>query len=183
MADSDELDVAELFGVHGAVLVRAARGVVRSDADAEDAVQDAMVAVLSAPHLLSVIENVGGWLYTLVRRRCVDILRREDIRRSGQGGDLEALFDEVLDAREQLERQELVTAIADAVKHLDEPLRFALVNNELEGKTFKEMSAQTGIPMGTLMARKQRALETVRNELHQRGFISLDAEGEEESEP
>jgi RNA polymerase sigma factor (sigma-70 family) len=183
MADFDELDVAELFGVHGAVLVRAARGLVRSDADAEDAVQDAMVAVLSAPHLLSVIENIGGWLYTLVRRRCVDILRREDIRRSGQGGDLEALFDEVLDAREQLERRELVTAIADAVKHLDEPLRFARVTNELEGKTFKEMSARSGIPMGTLMARKHRALEAVRNELHQRGFTSLDAEGEEESLP
>jgi RNA polymerase sigma factor (sigma-70 family) len=183
MADFDELDVAELFGVHGAVLVRAAKAVVRSDADAEDAVQDAMVAVLSAPHLLSVVENVGGWLYTLVRRRCVDILRRENTRRSGEGGDLEALFEEALDARERLERQELVTAISDAMKHLDEPLRFALVENELEGRTFKEMSAQSGIPMGTLMARKQRALEAVRNQLHQRGFISPDAEGEEESEP
>ena len=84
MAEFDELDVAELFGVHGAVLVRAARGLVRSEADAEDAVQDTMVAVLSAPHLLSVIENIGGWLYTLVQRRCVDILRGENVRRSGE---------------------------------------------------------------------------------------------------
>lgn len=183
MADFDGLDMAELFGVHGAVLVRAARGVVRSEADAEDAVQDTMVAVLSAPHLFSVVENVGGWLYTLVRRRCSDILRRKNIRRRGEAGDLEALFEEALDAREQLERRELVMGIADAVKHLDDPLRFALVENELEGKTFKEMSAQSGIPMGTLMARKQRALEAIRNELHQQGFISLDAEGEEESEP
>jgi RNA polymerase sigma-70 factor (ECF subfamily) len=146
MADLDELDVAELFGVHGATLVRAARGVLRSDADAEDAVHDAMVAVLRAPHLLSVIENVGGWLHTLVRRRCVDILRRESIRRRGEAGDLEALFEEALDAREQLERQELVGAIADAVRRLDEPLRFALAQNELEGKTFREMSAESGIP-------------------------------------
>jgi RNA polymerase sigma factor (sigma-70 family) len=184
MADFDELDVAELFGVHGAALVRAARGVARSDADAEDAVQDTMVAVLSAPHLLSMVENVGGWLYTLVRRRCVDLLRRENVRRDSEsGGELEALFEEALDVAEQLERQELVTAVANAVKHLDAPLRFALVENELEGRTFKEMSAKSGIPMGTLMARKQRALEAIRNELHQRGFISPDAEGDEEIEP
>ncbi len=119
MAEFDGLDVAELFGVNGTVLVRAARGLVRSEADAEDAVQDTMVAVLSSPHLLSVVENVGGWLYTLVRRRCVDILRRQNIRRNGEGGDLEALFEQALDVREQLERQELVTAIADGVKHLD----------------------------------------------------------------
>jgi RNA polymerase sigma factor (sigma-70 family) len=185
MADFDELDVAELFGLHGAALVRRARGLVRSEADAEDAVQDTMLAILDAPHLLSVIENVGGWLYTLVQRRCVDILRRETVRRSDErGGGLQALFEEALDdATERLERQELMTAVANAVRHLDEPLRFALVENELEGRTFKELSAQSGIPMGTLMARKQRAVEVVRNELHQRGFISRDAEDEEENEP
>ncbi|MGP8179649.1 MAG: hypothetical protein ACLP1E_02485 [Acidimicrobiales bacterium] len=57
------------------------------------------------------------------------------------------------------------------------------MEHELEGKTFKDMSVQSGIAMGTLMARKQRALETIRNELRQRGFIAQDAEGEEESEP
>jgi RNA polymerase sigma-70 factor (ECF subfamily) len=113
----------------------------------------------------------------------VDILRRENARRSDErGGDLEALFEEALDAREQLERHELVTAVANAVKHLDEPMRFALMENELEGRTFKDMAAKSGIPMGTLMARKHRALEAIRNELHQRGFISRHAEGEEESE-
>ena len=60
MGDFDRLDVAELFGDYGGALVRAARGLVRSEADAEDAVQDAMVAFLSASHLPSILENVGG---------------------------------------------------------------------------------------------------------------------------
>ena len=65
-----------------------------------------------------------------------------------------------------------VSAVADAVKHLEAPLRFAFVENELEGKTFKEIAAESGIPMGTLMARKQRAIEAIRSELQRREFVS-----------
>ena len=182
MAELDEQDLAELFGGRSAVFVRSARGLARSEADAEDAVQDAMVALLTAPNLLSVIENVGGWLYTFVRRRCIDILRRESVRRSDERESaLEALFDDAPSAQDQLERQESVTAVANAVKHLDAPLRLAFVENALEGKTFKEISAQTGIPMGTLMARKQRAVEAIRSELQQRGLMSPDPEGGKEN--
>jgi len=181
MAEFDEQDLAGRFGERGGVLVRAARRLLGSEADAEDAVQDAMVALLAAPQLLSVIENAGGWLYTLVRRRCADLLRRESVRRSEERESaLEELLDDALDAGEQLERQELVEAVAAAVKRLEEPLRFAFVENALEGRTFKEISAQSGIPMGTLMARKKRAVEAIRNELHQRGLMPPDEEGGEE---
>ena len=172
-------DVAELYSAHGGTLVRAARGMLRSDVDAEDAVQDAMLSLLRAPHLLSVIEEAGAWLYTVVRRRCVDLLRRERVRRSDERESaLRDLFDETPDARERLERQELVAAVADALKRLDEPLRFAFVENALEGKTFKELSAESGLPMGTLMARKQRAVDAIRGELRRRGLMS-DIDGKE----
>src|SRR6516164_3268235 len=130
MVDVDRRDVAELFGDYGGAMVRAARALVRSEADAEDAVQDAMVALLSAAHLPSIVENVGGWLYTLVRRRCVDLLRRGSSRRSDQReSTLEALFDEAPDASALLEQHELVASVAQAVRMLDEPLRFAFVEN------------------------------------------------------
>jgi RNA polymerase sigma factor (sigma-70 family) len=177
MAELDEQQLADLLGEHGGALVRAAKGLVRSEADAEDAVQDALVAALTAPHLFAVVENAGGWLYTLVRRRCVDILRRDRVRQSEERREaLEELFDEAPQAREYLERQELVAAVAGAVKHLDETLRFAFVENALEGGTFKEIAAQSGIPMGTLMARKQRAVAAIKAELRQRGLMSLEEE-------
>jgi RNA polymerase sigma factor (sigma-70 family) len=183
MVEIDAQDVAELFGEHGVALARAARRLVSSEADAEDAVQDAMVAVLGAPHLLAVVENVGGWLYTLVRRRCVDILRRQDVRsRDDQEAALTALLDDVPDAQELVDRQELVIAVADAVNHLEDPVRFAFVESVLEGRTFKDVSAQTGTPMGTLMARKQRAVHAIRNELRGRGFISRNEDDEKERE-
>jgi len=183
MAELDEQDLAGSFGAHGGALVRVARGLVRSEADAEDAVQDAMVALLAAPHLLLVIENAGGWLYTFVRRRCVDLLRHASVRRADERESaLEELFDEAPDAAEHLERQELVAAVAAAVKNLDEPLRFAFVENALEGRPFRDISAQSGIPMGTLMARKQRAMEAIKKELRQRGLMSSEAGSRKENE-
>jgi RNA polymerase sigma factor (sigma-70 family) len=140
-----------------------------------------MVALLSASHLPSILENVGGWLYTLVRRRCVDLLRRASSRRSDEReAALEELFDATPDASAQLEQRELVASVTRALRMMDEPLRFAFVENALEGKTFKEISRQSGIPMGTLMARKQRAVEEIRNELRQRGLMPPQAMAKKE---
>jgi RNA polymerase sigma factor (sigma-70 family) len=168
---SEESVTAELFADYGPALVRWARAAARSEVDAEDAVQDAMVTILRAPHVLSVVERTGAWLYTLVRRRCTDIIRRDRTRRTTeQEAALEDLFEEGDDALDQMERQEVILAVAEAVKRLDEPLRFAFVENALNGKTFKEIAAESGIPMGTLMARKQKAVELVKNALRQRGL-------------
>jgi len=180
MEATEEMDLAELFDDYGPGLVRAARALVRSEADAEDAVQDAMVAALCAPHLLAFVERTGGWLYTVVRRRCLDVLRREVLRADERQDALQELFDDAPDAAFHLERQELVSAVAKAVSRLEAPLRFAFVENALEGRTFREISAKSGIPMGTLMARKQRAIEAVKEDLRAGGLWPPDAESGEE---
>jgi RNA polymerase sigma factor (sigma-70 family) len=184
MAEFEEQNLADLVGENGAAMVRTARSLLHSEADAEDVVQDALLTVLSAPNVLAVVENVGGWLYTVVRRRCVDLLRRESTRRSAERENaLRELLDDASEVGTDLEQEELVAGLADALRRLDEPLRFAFVENALEGRTFREISAASGIPMGTLMARKQRAVEAIRDELRHRGLISADAAGEKESEP
>ncbi len=165
-------NIAGLFLEYRRALVRWAEATTRSDADAEDAVQDAMLAVLRAPHLLSVVERTGSWLYTLVTRRCIDLLRREGVRRSNEyEAALQDLFEDSADALEQMESHEFVAGVADAATRLDAPLRFAFVQNALEGKTFAEISAESGIPMGTLMARKQKAVEVLKQELRRRGLL------------
>ncbi len=172
MSDADPNDVAEMFTAYGPALLRWARASTRSEVDAEDAVQDAMLAMLRAPHLLSVVERTGAWLYTLVRRRCTDILRKDYARRGREHqAALQDLFDDAEDALELMEREEFVTAVVEAVKGLDEPLRFAFVENALEGRTFKDMAAASGIPMGTLMARKQKAVSLIRTELNRQGLL------------
>jgi RNA polymerase sigma factor (sigma-70 family) len=169
---ASEADLAaEIFSTYGSELLGRARALVRSEMDAEDAVQEAMLAIVRAPHLLSVVEKTGAWLYTLVRRRCVDIIRRDSSRRRDEyEAALEDLF-QGTDAHELMERKEFVQAVATAAGHLDEPLRFAFVENALEGKTFEQISQESGVPMGTLMARKKGAVELIRKQMRQRGLL------------
>jgi DNA-directed RNA polymerase specialized sigma24 family protein len=101
----------------------------------------------------------------------VDLVR-EDRRREGKeaagggGGSPRRA-----DPAELAEQEELARAVARAVDALPEDLRWAFVGNALEEKTFREMSAESGVPTGTLMARKARAVELLRAELRRRGFV------------
>jgi len=175
MTETDDLGGAasELAGVlagHAPEMLRQARRAVRSEADAEDAVQEVFLAVLRAPHVLGAVERLGAWLLTLVRRRCVDIVR-EERRRTGlheraASARAEAQGDGVLDAADDLCRE-----VARAVEELPRELRTPLVANVLEEKTFRQIASETGISMGTLMARKARAVALVREELRRKGLV------------
>jgi RNA polymerase sigma factor (sigma-70 family) len=163
--------VAELFAEHGREILGRARRLLRSDADAEDAVQEVMLSLVRAPHVLAAVERVGGWLLALVHRRCVDLVRGD--RRRGKkeaGTGIEDLFPGT-DPAELAEREELCRAVARAVDALPEKLRWAFVRNELEEKTFREMSEESGVPMGTLMARKARAVDRLRAKFMRQGFV------------
>lgn len=160
-----------LVGEYPALLQRARRA-LRSDADAEDAAQEAMLAVLRAPHLLAGVERLGAWLSQLVYRRAVDIIRGNVRRRAG---DADAGLAELFagdDPEELMARDEVCAAVAAAIDELPPELRFAFVQNALEDRTFQEMSAQSGIPMGTLMARKQKAVELIRSRLRRQRLLA-----------
>jgi RNA polymerase sigma factor (sigma-70 family) len=163
-------ELIEVAAGHVPELLRHARRFARSEADAEDAVQEVLLAVVRAPHVLGAVERLGSWLVTLVRRRCADIVR-EDRRRAElerramdgcAGGEGPSGGDEA---------DELCRDVARAVRELPEDLRAPLVGNVLGGKTFRELSSETGVPMGTLMARKARAVELVREKLRRRGLV------------
>ncbi len=172
--------VTELFAKHGERLERRARRILGSDTEAEDAVQEVMLAILEAPHVLPSVESVLGWLYTLVRRRCVDIIRkdvRRKLREEAVAG-MEMLFEGSPDPAALMEQEEVVRLVAQAVGDLPEAQRYAFVTNTMEGKTFREMSRVSGVPMGTLMARKMRAIEAIRRRLTHQGLLpSRDLEG------
>jgi RNA polymerase sigma factor (sigma-70 family) len=169
MAENDT-ELAEILTGRYPGMVRRARSMLRSDMDAEDAVQDAMLSVLEAPHLLETVERAGAWLATLVFRRAVDILRSKKRRREKEAeAALQDLFEES-GALDLIEHEEFARTVADGVKDLPEELRSVFVSNALEGMTFKEMSSSSGIPMGTLMARKKRAVDMIRDYVRRKGF-------------
>jgi len=164
--------IANLFAAYGNALRQRARRILGSDADADDAVQEVMLTLLNGPDVLPTIERVAGWLFTLVRRRCIDIIRsdaRRKVREAAEG--VAGLFDGADDPAALMEQREVAELVAAAVDELPEAERYAFVANALDGLTFREMAEHTGVPMGTLMARKKRAVDTIRNQMRRRGIL------------
>jgi RNA polymerase sigma factor (sigma-70 family) len=163
--------VAGILAEHGQKMVRRARRVLRSEAGADDAVQEVMLALVRAPHVLATVERIGAWLVALVHRRCVDLVREDRTRERNEAGvGVGGLFAGT-DPAALAEQDELCRAAARAIDALPEELRWVFVKNGLEEKTFREMSAESGVPMGTLMARKAKAVDRLRVELRRKGFV------------
>lgn len=158
-------DIGEVFEEHGPRLLRVARRILRNDEDAADAVQEAMLLLIKSPYMLANLQAVGAWVYTVVRRRCVDIIRKA--RRRERAEEEATPAESVLHESPTMaaEKREVVEQTARAVKNLPSEIRFAFVENALHGKTFQRISEESGIPMGTLMARKQKAVAVLREVL------------------
>jgi RNA polymerase sigma factor (sigma-70 family) len=184
MADTDARSIADLFASYGREMARRARMILRSEEDAEDAVQEVMVGLLEAPHLLTAVDHVAGWLYTLVRRRAIDRVRSE-VRRKAREEEVGVaeLFAGTPDPEAFMESEDAARVVAAAVEELPETLRAAFVANGLQGITFRELSEQTGVPMGTLMARKKKAVDSIRARLRAEGILPAgpDRRGDEEN--
>ena len=143
--------------------------------DAEDILQDVFYKLVEANRLLMPIEHVTGWLFRVARNRITDLFRKKkpesfsDTAVADDDGELLQLEDllpspdagpEALYARNVfLDELEL------AVDELPEEQREVFVAHELEGCSFKEMAAGTGVSVNTLLARKRYAVLHLRERL------------------
>jgi RNA polymerase sigma factor (sigma-70 family) len=137
-----------------------ARWLAKSDADAEDVMQDAAVRALRFFSSLR-NEDARAWLLTIVRNTWY-------ARFSKVGSaDQHAVFDEMTDDRpaKQLDPEALVIQrqaverVQRAIERLPVDFREVIVLRELEGLSYKEIAAVVGIPIGTVMSRLARARE------------------------
>jgi len=152
-ARSDEVAFAELYDRYGRVAYGLALRVLRDDALAEDAVQEAFVAIWrGAAHFIPERGKASTWILTLVHRRAVDLVRRENRRRT------EPLDDAVLAATEgsaedlawlRLERERVQAAL----RQLPDPQREAIELAYYGGYTQSELAERLGQPLGTVKSR------------------------------
>jgi RNA polymerase sigma factor (sigma-70 family) len=143
--------------------------------DAEDILQDVFVALVEANRLLMPIEHVTGWLFRVARNRTTDLLRKKRPESFDQlavrdGDDellgLEDLLPSPAAGPEALyARGVLLAALESAVDELPEEQRRVFVAHELEGRSFKEMAAETGVSVNTLLSRKRYAVRHLRERL------------------
>jgi RNA polymerase sigma factor (sigma-70 family) len=143
--------------------------------DAEDILQDVFYELVEANRLLVPIDHVTGWLFRVARNRITDLFRKkrtESVREpavadeDGEVLRLEDLLPSPEAGPEALyARNVLLEELALAVDELPEEQRDVFVGHELEGRSFKEMAAETGVSVNTLLSRKRYAVLHLRERL------------------
>jgi RNA polymerase sigma factor (sigma-70 family) len=143
--------------------------------DAEDILQDVFCELVEANRLLMPIEHVTGWLFRVARNRITDLFRRKkpetfsDTAIMDEDDDLLRLEDLLPSPDAGPEglyaRNVLLDELELAVDELPEEQREVFVAHEWEGRSFKEMAAETGVSMNTLLSRKRYAVLHLRQRL------------------
>jgi RNA polymerase sigma factor (sigma-70 family) len=150
VARSDDVALAELYDRYGRVAYGLARRILRDESLAEDAVQEAFMSVWrGAARFVPERAKASTWLLTLVHRRAVDLVRREDRRRAEP---LDAAVEATADdetAWTRLERER----VQNALRQLPDPQREAIELAYYGGFTQSELAERLGQPVGTVKSR------------------------------
>jgi RNA polymerase sigma factor (sigma-70 family) len=148
--------------------------------DAEDILQDVFYRLVEANRLLMPIDHVTSWLFRVARNRITDLFRKKRPERlsdavpgdhGGKNEDderlqLEDLLPSPDDGPEALyARNVLLDELEAALDELPQEQRAVFVAHELEGRSFKEMAAETGVSLNTLLSRKRYAVRYLRERL------------------
>jgi RNA polymerase sigma factor (sigma-70 family) len=133
-----------------------------AERDAEDVVQDVFERMFEKADLSEPIADLSAYVYRSLRNRVIDLYRR---KRPAAADLEENLTDLRFGATGELDRDEAREELFDAIDELPAAQREVLVATELEGRSFKELSEEWHTPLGTLLARKHRAIRSLRESL------------------
>ena len=143
--------------------------------DAEDILQDVFVQLVEANRLLMPIDHVTGWLFRVARNRITDLFRKKKPESFSDaavatGDDGLLRLEDLLpspDAGPEAVylRHMLLEELELAVSELPKEQRDVFVAHELEGNSFKEIAARTGVSVNTLLSRKRYAVLHLRERL------------------
>ncbi|MBZ5662652.1 MAG: sigma-70 family RNA polymerase sigma factor [Acidobacteriia bacterium] len=153
---------------------------VADEAEAEDILQDVFYELVEAYRLMKPIEQVGAWLFRVARNRIIDVFRKKKpeampgtrsvLQNPGEEGAERLTLEELLPSPEagpeaEYARSVLLDELDAALEELPEDQRDVFVAHEIEGRSFKEISAETGVSMNTLLSRKHHAVLHLRRRL------------------
>ncbi len=168
MTDPDR-DITAIVMRERTRLVSFIRRRIRDPDDAEDILQDVFHEFVQAYRLPAPIEQASAWLFRAARNRIVDRFRKKkeqplaELFDTDDDADSEYRLDLVLPAHDagpdaRYVRTVLLNALQEALDELPANQRDVFIAHELEGRSFKEMAAQSGVALNTLLARKRYAV-------------------------
>ena len=141
--------------------------------DAEDILQDVFYELVVATRLMKPIEHVSGWLFRVARNRITDLfrLKRADISTDDPvAGEDNLSFEDLLPSPEAgpeaaYARHVLLEELEAALDELPDEQRDVFIAHEIEGRSFRELAAEAGLSVNTLLARKHYAVLRLRRRL------------------
>jgi RNA polymerase sigma factor (sigma-70 family) len=146
---------------------------VPNRADADDVMQDVFAELVQAWHLPEPIEQVGAWLFRVARNRIVDRFRKKKelpLPVAAEDDEDSTWFETLLADQHggpeaEFARSVLLDAVEEALAELPAAQREVFIAHEIEGRSFKELAAETGVNVNTLLARKRYAVLHLRERL------------------
>lgn len=149
---------------------------VADEGDAEDILQEVFYELVNSYRLMKPVEQAGAWLFRVARNRITDLFRRNQARPRAEAeaavldDDDRPRLEELLPAADAgpeaaYARRVLLEELDLALGELPEAQRAVFVAHELEGRSFKELAAETGLSINTLLVRKHYAVLYLRARL------------------
>jgi len=148
---------------------------VADPSDAEDILQEVFYELVETYRLMKPIEQVGGWLFRVARNRITDLFRKKKPDASTndpiitEDGEFLALEDLLPSPEAGPEaaytRTVLLEELEDALEELPEEQRNVFLAHAIEGRSYKELAAETGVSVNTLLSRKHYAVIHLRERL------------------
>ncbi|HEY1986703.1 MAG TPA: sigma-70 family RNA polymerase sigma factor [Terracidiphilus sp.] len=167
--------IAEVIADQQSRLRNFIRKRVPNEADVEELVQEVFYELVVAHRVLMPIGYVTGWLYRVARNRITDLFRKKrpenftDLAVGDEDADFLRLEDLLPSPDAGPEALYLRSVLLDelelALAELPSDQRDVFVAHELEGRSFKEISAETGVGINTLLSRKRYAVLQLRRRL------------------
>jgi RNA polymerase sigma factor (sigma-70 family) len=143
--------------------------------DAEDILQDVFYELIQTYRIMKPVEKVTAWLYRVARNRITDLFRKqrpdslnEPVFQDEDSTTVLDLLPSDDDGPDAIyARNLLLQSLDDALEELPEEQREVFIAHELEGRSFKEMSQETGTSINTLLSRKRYAVLHLRRRLEE----------------
>jgi len=149
---------------------------VGDTSEAEDILQDVFFELVEAYRMMKPVEHATAWMFTVARNRITDFFRarkpqvstQEPVASAEDGAEL--VFEDLLPSPDAgpeaaYARQVLLEEIDAALEELPEEQREVFIAHEMEGRSFKELAAETGLSVNTLLSRKHYAVMHLRERL------------------
>lgn len=148
-----------------------------ADEEAEDIVQDVALNIFDRGDITAPIRNLSSYIYRALKNRIIDYLRRkksslslDEPRSDKQAPSLaDLLSDNSIAPQSDLERKDRHDLLYQAIDALKPEDRAIILATDFEGWAFRDLAEEWDVPLGTLLARKARALKKIRKYLEASG--------------